>query len=91
MPTTIMRHLGRGAHPGSSAVQTEHYFESLVTTILRRYWIRHIRKDLKNILLLQGQFCSRRLWQMSEVLTHDTREQALLQGPKAPEFVSTLL
>ena len=47
--------------------------------------------DLENVLLLQGQFCSRRLRQMSEVPTHDAWEQALLQGPKAPEFVSTLL
>ena len=41
------------------------------------------RKDLENILLLQGQFCSRRLLQMSTVFTHDAREQALLQEPKA--------
>ena len=34
--------------------------------------------DLANILLLQGQFCFRRLRQMSEVFTHDAREQALL-------------
>ena len=41
-----------------------------------------LRKDLENMLLLQGQFCSKRLWQMSKVFTHNTREQALLQGPK---------
>ena len=46
--------------------------------------------DLENILLSQGQFCSRRLLQMSTVFTHDAREQALLQGPKALEFVKTL-
>ena len=39
--------------------------------------------DFENILLLQGQFCSRRLWHMSEVFINDAREQALLQGPKA--------
>ena len=48
------------------------------------------RTDLENMLLLQGQFCSRRLLQMSTVFTHDAREQALLQGPKALEFVKTL-
>ena len=47
--------------------------------------------DLENILLLQGQFCSRRLRQLSEVFTHDAQEQALPQGQKAPEFVSTIL
>ena len=41
MPTTIMRHLVRGFHPGSSAVPTEHYFLSSVTAIPRRYWIHH--------------------------------------------------
>ena len=46
--------------------------------------------DLENILLSQGQFCSRRLLQMSTVFTHDAREQALLQGPKALEFIKTL-
>ena len=40
MPTIVMCHLGRGAHPGSSAVLTQHCFESLVTMILRRYLIR---------------------------------------------------
>ena len=45
------------------------------------------RKDLEDILILQGQFCSKRLWQMSKVFTHNTREQALLQGPKALKFV----
>ena len=33
IPTTIMQHLDRGVHPGSSAIPTEHYFLSLVTTI----------------------------------------------------------
>lgn len=46
--------------------------------------------DLENILLLQGQFCSRQLLQMSEVFTINAQEQALLQGPKTPEFVKTL-
>ena len=41
MPTTIMWHLGQGIHPSSSAAPTEHYFVSLVTMILRRYWTRH--------------------------------------------------
>ena len=35
-------------------------------------------------------FCFRRLWQMSEVSTHNAREQVLLQGPKALDFVKTL-
>ena len=30
------------------------------------------RKDLENILILQGQFCSKRLRQMSKVFTHNT-------------------
>ena len=48
------------------------------------------RTDLENILLLQGQFCSRRLLQMSKIFTHHAQEQALLQGPKALEFIKTL-
>ena len=48
------------------------------------------RKDLENILLLQGQFYSRRLWQMSEVFTHNAQEEDLLQGSQALEFVKTL-
>jgi len=47
-------------------------------------------KNLENILLLQGQFCSRRLLQMSKVFTHVAREQALLLRPKALESVKTL-
>ena len=41
------------------------------------------------MLLLQGHFF-RSLRQMSKVFTHDAREQNLLQGPKALEFVKTL-
>ena len=46
--------------------------------------------DLENMLLLQGQYFSRRLRQMSKVFTHDALEQALLQEPKTLEFVKTL-
>ena len=48
------------------------------------------RTDLQNMMLLQGLYFSSRLWQMSKVFTHDTLEQALLQEPKALEFVKTL-
>ena len=43
IPTTIIQYSGWGAHPGSSAVPTGHYFLSLVTIILSRYWILHAR------------------------------------------------
>ena len=43
MPTTIIQHLGQGVYPGSPAAPTEHYFVSLITIILRRYWICHTR------------------------------------------------
>ena len=46
--------------------------------------------DLKNMLLLQGKYFSRRLWQMSTVFIHDSLEQTLLNDPKALEFVKTL-
>ena len=42
------------------------------------------------MLLLQGQYCSRYIWQMSRVFTHNALKQASLQESKALEFVTTL-
>ena len=89
IPTIIMQHVDRGVNPGSSVVLTEHNFLSLVITILRRYWICHARTS-KICYYCNTNFFLRRLLQMSTESTHDAREQAALQGPKALEFVKTL-
>ena len=90
MPTTIMWHLFRPRCPPRFISCLKGTLFHVLSHNNSQKILDTSHRDLANILLLQGQFCSRSLLQMSKLFTHDAQEQALLQGPKAFEFVKTL-